>query len=261
MCHDCPKRGLAQEGTPNDEPWSLYEAAYRQYQSEVRNGGKRYDRFVTDFIHSHTFIATCDAAVLNEHYKNVMALKEMLETRRDLVGRFFSNGTFTKEDFRIMHRLFNTTEALSPSTRQKRKALPPPASFGSRFSDGQISLITQCVNGAGLFCEAVTNEDIKGFFCCQLEKPLVIAQGSNRRFAMFMDALRGERLIALPWQKAIEDNALVLSSGKKHQPMTAKNISHALSMAKRHGHPSYDDFTALAKKLKEMPEKAGNPSK
>lgn len=261
MCHDCPKRGLAQEGAANEEPWSLYEAAYRQYKSEVRNGDKLYDRYVTDFINSHTFIATNDADMVNEHYKNVMALKELLESRHDLVKRFFTKEAFAREDFTVMHRLFNTTIVPRYRTPQKQKFLRSQSNFGCHFSDIQIDLITQCVNGVGLFLKDVTCDDMRNFFKASLEKPLIIAPNGNRRLAAFMDALRGERLLVLSWQKTIEENTLLLSSTEPHKPLTARQISHALSMARRHGLPVYSEFTLLAKKLKEMPEKKGNPSK
>lgn len=48
----------------------LYKTAHELYQSEVVGDHKLYNRYVNDFLNSHTYIDCVDTAGMNEHNKN-----------------------------------------------------------------------------------------------------------------------------------------------------------------------------------------------
>ena len=75
------------------ELWVFYRTAHELYQSEVIGYGKLYERYVTDFLNSHTYTDRVDAAGMNEHKKNFHIMEELLTVREDLVQKYFTKKT------------------------------------------------------------------------------------------------------------------------------------------------------------------------
>ena len=125
---------------------------------------------------------------------------------------------FEEKDYQQMFHLFDSGQSLTPDE-----------DCLARFSDKQISLITQFANDVSLFKNAVTDSDIKDLFKCQLTKPL--QAGINRHVALFFGALRSYGLLPFRWQMIIEENKLVASSAN-NEPLRTSQLRCGLSQAK-----------------------------
>lgn len=216
----------------------LYKAAYELYQSEVMKGRKLYNRYVSDFLNSHTYTDRVDASGMNEHKKNYCIMEELLTIRKDLVRKYFIKKELCGTDYLRMHEEFNTTQ-LSPNSEIPIVSGSLPVSFTSRpnfqcyFNPVQIRLLVQSVNKAHLFSSDMTEVEIKALFACCLERPLKSA--CNRRVAFFFDCLCEHKLISTRWQQVIDKNELILSSAGKNVLLNASKLSTALNEAKQNG--------------------------
>ena len=103
----CPEQ---ENEPPKEELWTLFRAAYEQYQSEIVNGNKLYHRYVNDFVSYHLPVFTQEEESIRNHFKNLFSIYELLTTRRDLVVKFFKTPVFEKNDFLEMVHSFNHIE-------------------------------------------------------------------------------------------------------------------------------------------------------
>lgn len=229
----------------------LYKEAHELYQSEVIKGGKLYNRYVSDFLNSHTYTDRVDAAGMNEHKKNFHIMEELLTIRKDLVHRYFAKEKLCDSDYSIMHHEFNT---IPPSSDSKVSiisgslpvAFPSQPDFQCYFNSVQIGLITHIANEAHLFSPDVAEAEIKALFSCCLEHPLKSA--CNRRVAFFFDALCEHKLITTRWQHVIDENRLILSSAK-NVLLNSSKLSTALNEAKQNGGCVYRTIELHVQKL------------
>ena len=213
----------------------LYKTAYELFQSEVVGRGKQYNRYVNDFLNSHTYTDRVDAAGMNEHKKNFHIMEELLTIRKDLVQKYFVKKELCDSDYSIMHQEFNTTHQSSKSegsivSEKLPIAVSSKSDFQCCFNSMQIRLITHSANEFHLFSPDVSETEVKALFACCLEHPLKSA--CNRRVAFFFDALCGHKLISAQWQHVIDKNGLVLSSAKNVFLNNSK-LSTALNEAKQ----------------------------
>lgn len=212
------------------------------YQSEVVENSKLYNRYVRDFLNSHTYTDCVDAAGLNEHNKNFHIMEELLTYRQDLVQKYFAREKLCDSDYSIMHQEFNTTQPSSNADMPiVSNSLPDvftaKPNFQCYFNSVQIKLIAHSVNEAHLFSSDVTEKAIKALFDCCLEHPLKSA--CNRRVAFFFDSLCGHKLISARWQHVISENGLILSSSGKNVLLNNSKLSTALNEAKQNGGCGY----------------------
>lgn len=231
----------------------LHRKAYKQYQKEVIGEGKSYQRYVTDFCNENVFlsVANDDRAVerLNERNKNFHILIELLQTRSDLVTRYFGLEHFTLEDFKKLNKEFNTTE---PTLIEEQKCLGSEESvvekvpeevsvplvtekvakvevdeksripiaetenpFESVLTDEQIAYLADCINDVKMFNTSVTPEELKAIFAC---KPKTILRSNNNRLiAFFFSGLSDRNLITPNWQSVIGNYQLFLSKDKNRE--------------------------------------------
>lgn len=213
----------------------FYKVAHGLYQTEVIRGGKLYNRYVNDFLNSHTYTDRVDAAGKNEHNKNFHIMKELLTIRKDLVQKYFAKEKLCDFDYSIMHQEFNTTHlsfssGISSTSGSIQTASTSKPSFQCCFNSVQISLITHSVNEVHLFTPDVSETEVKAFFACCLKHPL--KSTCNRRVAFFFDALCGYKLISTRWQHVIDKNELILSSAKNIL-LNSSKLSTALNEAKQ----------------------------
>lgn len=218
-----------------DELWVFYKTAHELYQSEVIGNRKLYNRYVNDFLNSHTYTDYVDAARMNEHKKNFYIMKELLTIRKDLVQKYFAREKLCDSDYSIMHQEFNTTQLSSHSDVSSTSCSLPVAllskpDFQCCFNSKQIKLITHSANEAHLFSPIVLEAEVKALFACCLEHPLKSA--CNRRVAFFFDALCEQKLISARWQHIIDKNEAILSSAKNVLLNNSK-LSTALNEAKQ----------------------------
>lgn len=214
----------------------FYQTAHELYKSEVMGEKKLYDRYVKDFLNSHTYTDYVDAMRKNEHKKNFHIMEELLINRKDLVQKYFVREKLCDSDYSIMHHEFNTTQLSSISEVSDTSCSVPKAclskvDFQCCFNSKQIKLITHCANKAHLFTLDVSEAEMKAFFACCLEHPLKSV--CNRRVAFFFDALCEQKLISTRWQHVIDKNRLILSSSGKNVLLNSSKLSTALNEAKQ----------------------------
>jgi len=224
-----------------DELRMLYKAAHELYYSEVIRGGKLYNRYISDFLNSHTYTDRVDAAGMNEHKKNFHIMEELLTIRKDLVHRYFAKEKLCDSDYSNMHQEFNTTQQSTDSKVSIVSDSLPVAftfkpDFQCYFNSVKISLITHIVNDVYLFSPNVSEAEVKALFSCTLKHPLKSA--CNRRVAFFFDALCEHKLITTRWQHVIDKNGLILSSAK-NVLLNSSKLSTALNEAKQNDGCAY----------------------
>lgn len=235
----------------------FYKTAHELYQTEVIRGGKLYNRYVNDFLNSHTYTDCVDAAGKNEHNKNFHIMKELLTIRKDLVQKYFAREKLCDSDYSIMHHEFNTTQ-LSSNSEMSIVSDSFPITFTSKpdfqcyFNPIQIRLLTQSVNKAHLFSSDVTEIEITALFACCLKRPLKSA--CNRKVAFFFDSLCEHKLISTRWQHAIDKNGLILSSSGKNVLLNSSKLSTALNEAKQNGGCAYRTIELYVHRIAEVEE-------
>lgn len=194
-----------------------------------------YNRYVSDFLNSHTYTDRVDAIGKNEHKKNFHIMEELLTIRKDLVQRYFVKERLCYSEYLIMHHEFNTTH-LSSNSGISIDSETTPISVTSRpdfqcyFNSKQIKLIAHSANEVHLFSSEVSEVEMKAFFNCSIEYPLKSV--CNRRVAFFFDAMCEYKLISPRWQHIIDKNGLILSSAK-NIPLNNSKLSTALNEAKQ----------------------------
>lgn len=223
----------------------LYRKAYRQYRKEVIEGGKSYQRFVTDFYNENLFLPVANdskaVARLNESNKNFHVVMEFLQTRSDLVTSYFGLAHFTFEDFKKLDKDFNappvlveeqelsiveekimeetTNEVVDLSVDEENERVEEKVDtyipiaetenpFESTLTDGQIEHLADCINEVKMFNTSVTPEELKAIFIC---KPKTILRSNNNRLiAFFFSGLSDRNLITPNWQSVIANYHLFL---------------------------------------------------
>ena len=229
----------------------LYKTAHELYQSEVVSGGKLYNRYVNDFLNSHTYTDRVDAVGKNEHKKNFHIMEEFLTIRKDLVQKYFAKEKLCYSDYSAIHQEFNTTQLfpnsdISSISGSIQVADTTKLDFQCCFNSVQISLITRCFNEVHLFASNVSEEEVKALFACSLKYPL--KSTCNRRVALFFDALCEYKLISMRWQHIIGKNGLILSSAK-NALLNSSKLSTALNEAKQNGGCIYRTIELYVKRI------------
>ena len=137
-----------------EEFFALLSKARELYLQDVVAEGKRYDRYVDDFVNSHRYI-DCDHAVCrNCHEMNIHIVKGVLSDCAVLVKPLFTAASFSLEECMELKRMYDTSESL-PITGKHRVYKPmdaPPLSFGCNFTREQMVGIVSCANTYHLFC-------------------------------------------------------------------------------------------------------------
>ncbi len=251
MCFRCEQQGNSKEGKPSqDELWELYETAYAEFQTMFVTGRKTYHRYVTDFISFNLLIDSSDIRSWKQHSMNINRMFDLLTNRKDLVLKYFTQGSLTRVEFMKMQEEFDTTDcALEDSHEHDVEMdiyLSTPLSL---FTYTQLSLIADKANEAHLFVSDVSVEDMEQFFSCSLGRPLRVT--NNGLVALFLDCLRSENLISHNWQKVIAD-AQMLCSCKTEKLLNRTDISTSLSEFRSHHPQTMKAFASFAKKLKGM---------
>lgn len=229
----------------------FYKVAYELYQSEVIRGGKLYNRYVSDFLNSHTYTDHVDAIGKNEHKKNFHIMEELLTIRKDLVHKYFAKGKLCDSDFLIMHQEFNTTQQfsifdISNTSGSIQVVDTPKPDFQCCFNSVQIRLIMYSANELHLFTPNVSEAEVKALFACSLKYPLKSA--CNRRVALFFDVLCEHKLISTRWQRVIDKTGLILSSSKDAL-LNSSKLSSALNEAKQNGGCVYRTIVLYVQKI------------
>lgn len=102
-----------------------------------------------------------------------------------------------------------------------------PEDFSPKLSDRQIAVLTEHMNGIGVFRRDVTEEEIMRLLLCEHKEPLQTTH--NKIIAMIMKELSDCELITPKWQRVAADKKCFIS--KHGKPLTAKDLSAAKQTA------------------------------
>ncbi len=219
---------FATEKDVAEELFILLSEARVLYLQDVIANGKRYDRYVDDFINSHRYINCNDAVCRNCHEMNIHIVKGLLRDYAGLVRSFFVADTFSFDDCMNLKLEYNSSEPMSGSGAfSEEPANTPPLSFGCNFTREQIDGIVACASKYRLFCvSTLCAEEIEALFSCR--KGFCIQANHIRRIAILFDALLENRLIQPNWQSVLDKGHFLLSKdGRKF--VSASHLASALS--------------------------------
>ena len=110
---------FATEQDVAEEFFALLSKARELYLQDVIADGKRYDRYVDDFVNSRRYI-DCDHAVCrNCHEMNIHIVKGLLTDYANLIGPLFTADSFSFEECMELKRMYDTSES-QPVTGKHR---------------------------------------------------------------------------------------------------------------------------------------------
>lgn len=206
----------------------MLSAARELYLQNVIADGKRYDRYVDDFVNSHRYIDCEHAVCRNCREMNIHIVKGLLNDCSDLVKSLFTAAPFSFEECMELKRRYDTSESV-PITGKHRADEPicdPPLSFGCNFTREQMAGIVSCANTYHLFSIFTRIEDMEALFACK--EGFHIRVNNLRRVVVLFDALLENSLIQSRWQ-AVLDKGRFLQSKDGTRFVSASSLSSALS--------------------------------
>ena len=190
-------------------------------------GGKRYGRYVDDFINSHRYIDCNSAVCRNCHEMNIHIIRGLLIDCTSLVKSLFTAETFSFEECMALKRKYDIAGVWFGSSRIEDSRNDPPLSFGCNFSREQMTGIVSCANTYHLFCVSeVCVEDMEALFSCK--EGFHIRVNNLRHVVILFDALLENSFIQSRWQSVL-DKGRFLQSKNGTRFITASNLSSALS--------------------------------
>lgn len=131
-------------------------------------GGKRYGRYVDDFINSHRYIDCNSAVCRNCHEMNIHIIRGLLLDCTSLVKSLFTAETFSFEECMALKQKYDIAGVWFDSSRIEDSRNAPPLSFGCNFSREQMTGIVACANAYHLFCVSTLRiEDMEALFACK----------------------------------------------------------------------------------------------
>lgn len=216
-----------------EELFELLSEARELYLQNVIADGKRYSRYVDDFINSHRYI-NCDSAVCrNCHEMNIHIVKGLLTECAHLIHPLFTASDFSFDECMELRRQYDRSEPLpTPIVHRVAKVTDaPPLSFGCNFTQEQMTGIVSCANTYHLFCVSMLHiEDMEALFSCK--EGFHIRVNNLRHVVILFDALLESSLIQSRWQ-SVFDKGRFLQSKDGSRFITASNLSSALSAVRK----------------------------
>lgn len=245
MCSRCLRQYTKTEigQSEVDELWAILYAAYKQYQLEIVNGNKLYQRFVNDFISYQLPYFSRDEHLIRMHIKNVSTAYELLTERLDLIEKYFNKESFIFENFAIMLKEFNSVEHVHDYGKKM-----------GLFNDAQIRILIDYINQEELFDDDIDESELKGFFSCTLQQPLIVRKMTW--LLLMLNALAHYKFLVRGWQVLIVENQL-LKSTKARKSITKSSITSNISRKRRalfNSIGELEPFKELINKLKEHVE-------
>ncbi|MFS3009053.1 hypothetical protein AAH002_07965 [Parabacteroides merdae] len=220
---------FATEQDVAEELFELLLEARELYLQDVILNGKRYDRYVDDFINSHRYINCNSAICRNCHEMNIHIVKGLLNECAHLIQPLFEASDFSFEKCMELQRKYDRSEPLPPPIEHHvgRDIKAPPLSFGCNFTQEQMTGIVSCANTYHLFCVSeVFIEDMEALFSCK--EGFHIRVNNLRHVVILFDALLENSFIQSRWQSVL-DKGRFLQSKDGARFITASSLSSALS--------------------------------
>lgn len=213
-----------------EELFALLSEARRLYLKEVIADGKRYDRYVDDFVNSHRYIDCDEAVCKNCHEMNICIVKGLLRDCATLVRTAFDARTFSFENCMNLKRAYDTSEFPTNDLVTRDQANTHPLSFGCNFTSEQMAGIVSCADMYHLFCVSTLRiEDMEALFACK--EGFCIRVNNIRHVAILFDALLENVLIQPHWQYVLA-KARLLHTKNGENYVSASSLSSALSAAR-----------------------------
>ena len=221
---------FATEQDVAEEFYELLSEARELYLQDVMTGGKRYGRYVDDFINSHRYIDCNSAVCRNCHEMNIHIIRGLLLDCTSLVKSLFTAETFSFEECMALKQKYDIAGVWFDSSRIEDSRNAPPLSFGCNFSREQMTGIVACANAYHLFCVSTLRiEDMEALFACK--ENFCIRVNNIRHVAVLFDALLENTFILPHWQSVLDKGRFLLSKdGTRY--VTASSLSSALSAAR-----------------------------
>ncbi len=249
---------------------AMMKEAQATYVKEVMNEQKVYVRYMSDFLNSHRYCGSRDVRMMNKHRKNMGMIEDLLKFRRDLVEKYFANGSMGESEINTLIYELNTTEIPNSQIREansssidthveahqkmhQRVSCRDNCSVSSLQLVKRVGLLEHIVtamNGLRLFTEKVEVAQIQNLFDGLMEKPLIAR--NNREFAYFFDALCENQLICKQWQDVLASQRLILSSTGKE--LKSSDLSSALCKAKMSDRSIYTSIKSMVKEIAKLQE-------
>lgn len=200
------------------------------YLHDVVAGGKRYHRYVEDFVNSHRHI-DCDRAVCrNCHEMNIYIVKGLLTDCAHLIRPLFISTDFSLEECMELKRMYDTYSPESlPDDSPDKQTIIPPLSFDCILTHKQMAEIVSFVNSYHMFCTTVSVEDMEALFTCK--EGFCLRVNNIRHVAILFDALLEHSFIQPYWQSVLERGRF-LQSRNGTRFVSASSISTTLSLVR-----------------------------
>lgn len=247
---------------------AMMKEAQATYVKEVMNEQKVYVRYMSDFLNSHRYCGSWDVRVMNKHRKNMGMIEDLLKFRRDLVEKYFANGSMEESEINTLIYELNTTEIPNSQIREAtcssidtyveaHQKMHQRVSCRGNCSVASLQLVKRAgllehivtaMNSFRLFTEDVEEAQIQNLFDCSMEKPLTAR--NNREFAYFFDVLCENQLICKQWQDVLASQLLVLSSTGKE--LKSSDLSSALCKAKMSDRSVYANIKSMVKEIAKL---------
>lgn len=214
---------VAEQDAAN-ELFALFAEARTIYLRDVVAGGKRYSRYVEDFVNGHRYI-DCDRVVCrNCHEMNIHIVKGVLNDCAHLIRQLFTAVDFSFEKCMELKRTYDMSVPSRP-VMQRYDGLPP--SFGCNFTRKQMIGITACADAYHLFCVSPLRiEDMEALFACK--EGFHLRVNNIRHVAILFDALLEHSFIQANWQAVLSKGRLLQTKNGKGF-VSASSLSSALS--------------------------------
>lgn len=208
----------------------MLSEARELYLQDVMVGGKRYGRYVDDFINSHRYIDCNSAVCRNCHEMNIHIVKGLLLDCTSLIRNLFTADRFSFETCMAVKRKYDLAGEWSGPSRMEDSRNDPPLSFGCNLSSEQMTGIVACANAYHLFCVSMLrSEDMEALFACK--EGFCIHVNNIRHVAVLFDALLENKLIQPHWQSVLDRGRFLLTKDSARH-VTASSLSSALSAAR-----------------------------
>ena len=212
--------------------------------------GKRYNRYVDDFINSHRYINCNSVICRNCHEMNIHIVKGLLTECVHLIQPLFTASDFSFEKCMELRRRYDRSKLLPTPVvyRTDKVTDAPPLSFGCNFTQEQMTGIVSCANTYHLFCVSMLCvEDMEALFSCK--EGFHIQVNNLRHVVILFDALLENSLIQSRWQSVL-DKGRFLQSKDGSRFITASNISSALSAVRNNKTAVASGIKRVLKELK-----------
>ena len=220
--------------------FELLSEARELYLQDVIADGKRYNRYVDDFINSHRYINCNSAVCRNCHEMNIHIVKGLMTECTHLIQPLFAASDFSFEECMELRRLYDRLEPLPVSAKHHTDGFikGPQLSFG----------IVSYANTYHLFCVSeVCLEDMEALFSCK--EGFHIRVNNLRHVVILFDALLENSFIQSRWQSVL-DKGRFLQSKDGTRFITASSLSSALSAVRNNKTSVICGIKRIIKELK-----------